>query len=88
MRMAELGEITSNGFNKAAELQVIQNALKIGAKFHYPNDAETEQFKKVGQKAYIDAMAQSMGKAWTDKLLSSIEKAEAEIAREYDSRIR
>lgn len=87
MRAAEMGEIVHSGYNKPSELLVIQNAIKGGAKFHYPSDAEMSQFKEIGQKAYLEASAKSISKEWVDKIFSAASRTEAEIVKGYQSRI-
>jgi TRAP-type C4-dicarboxylate transport system substrate-binding protein len=87
MHAAKLAEMVHNGFNKPAELMTIDRAMKGGAKFYYPTAEQSERFKKIGQKAYLDGIAGSVGKEWIDKFFSSAAKAAAEIDSEYRSEI-
>jgi tripartite ATP-independent transporter DctP family solute receptor len=86
MRAAELGSITHNGFNRAAENAVIEKQMKAGVKFYTPNEAEMEQWKKIGQKAYLDQLQKSVSPEFIKKTFDAVAKAEAEIEKEYQTK--
>jgi tripartite ATP-independent transporter DctP family solute receptor len=88
MRAAEVGALAHNGFNRAVENVVIQKNMKAGVKFYYPNENEMEQFKKIGQKAYLDTLAKSVSKEWIDKTFKATAKVEEEIAKEYQAKMK
>jgi tripartite ATP-independent transporter DctP family solute receptor len=88
MRAAEIGELAHNGFNRAVENVVIQKNTKAGVKFYYPNEKEMDQFKKIGQKAYLDTLAKSVSKEWIDKSFKAVAKVEEDMAKEYQSKMK
>jgi tripartite ATP-independent transporter DctP family solute receptor len=86
MRAAELGSITHNGFNRAAENAVIEKQMKAGVKFYTPSAAEMDQWRTIGQKAYIDELKKSVSPQFIQKALDAVAKAEADIEKEYQTK--
>jgi tripartite ATP-independent transporter DctP family solute receptor len=88
MRAAELGSIAHNGFCRASENMVIEKAVKNGIKFYTPTEAEIDQFKQVGQKAYLDALRKSVSEEWIKKAFDAVAATEAEMAKEYQAKLK
>ncbi|MBW2308228.1 MAG: TRAP transporter substrate-binding protein [Deltaproteobacteria bacterium] len=89
MRAAELGETVGNGFCRASEITTVEKLQKEGTKFYYPNDQELARFKKLGLQPYLDITKKKIGKdgqKWIDNIYAAVEKAEADIEKEYQSK--
>jgi tripartite ATP-independent transporter DctP family solute receptor len=88
MRGAELGAIAHDGFCRASENLVIDKAVKNGIKFYTPTEAELDQFRQIGQKAYLDALRKNVNEEWIKKAFDAVAATEAEIAKEYQGKLK
>jgi len=88
MRGAELGAIAHNGFCRASENLVIEKAVKNGIKFYTPTEVEIDQFRKVGQKAYLEALRKNVSEEWIKKAFDAVAATEAEIAKEFEGKLK
>ena len=59
-----------------------------GVEFYYPNDAEMDQFRKIGQKAYLETLSKSVSKEWVDKTFKAVAKAEEDTAKGYQAKMK
>jgi TRAP-type C4-dicarboxylate transport system substrate-binding protein len=81
---AELFQVVTDGMSRASEIKCIQDMEKKGFKLYYPTPAEREEWKKAGQKPYIDMIVKKTGQEWVDK----IQKAVADVRREMNEEAR
>lgn len=88
MRAAEIGALAQNGYNRAVEDAVIQKNVKAGVEFYYPNEKEMDQFRKTGQKAYLDTLSKSVSKEWIDKTFKAVAKAGEDSAKGYQAKMK
>ena len=82
IRAADLCRQVMNGYSYASEMAVIDALKKRNVTFYYPTDAELEQFKKLGQKPYVDITVRKIGdkgQMWVDKIFAASKKAEQEM---------
>lgn len=87
-RGIEMGSLAENGFNRSAEIMIIEKQKKEGVTFYSPNENEMEQFRKIGQKAYLDDMSKRVSQQWIDKAFNAAAKAEEDIAKGYQAKIK
>ncbi len=91
MCAAELGETVGNGFCRATEILTVEKLQKEGIKFYYPSDQELDHFKKLGLQPYLDITEKKIGKdgkQWIDKIFNAVAKAEADIEKENQSKLK
>ncbi len=87
---ADLCRQVMNGYSYASEIAVIETLKKKGATFYYPTKEELAQFKKLGQKPYIDIIVRKIGdkgQMWVDKIFAAAKKAEAELNQQVQNQL-
>lgn len=79
---AELFRVVTDGMSRASEIKCIEDMEKTGFKLYYPTPGEREEWKKVGQKPYIDMIVKKTGQEWIDKIMKATEDVRREMAAE------
>ncbi|BEQ16936.1 TRAP transporter substrate-binding protein [Desulfoferula mesophila] len=90
LRGADICREVMNSYSYATEIAVVEALKKQGCKFYYPTDAQLEEFKKLGQKPYIDFTVRKIGEngqKWVDKIFAASKKAEEELAQEIQTQL-
>ena len=79
---AELFRVVTDGMSRASEIKCIQDMEQKGFKLYYPTAEERKAWKDVGQKPYIDTIAQRAGQEWIDKIQKAVDAVRKEMAAE------
>ncbi|MCB2228233.1 MAG: TRAP transporter substrate-binding protein [Desulfarculaceae bacterium] len=90
LQASDLCRQVMNGYSYASEIAVVEALKKRGCKFYYPTDAQLEQFKKLGQKPYMDITMRKIGdngQMWVDKIFAAAKKAEQEIDQHVQTQL-
>lgn len=82
LEAARIAKVANRGLSVIRTYMFLQEFEKQGMQVAAPSPQAVEEFKRIGQPAYIAAIEKEIGKEWVQKMLKAAKDAEEKIKAE------